>query len=66
MYTSIFLKFLSSQTFAKSRQLWDLINIISSTYSILTHEAMKVAGETWQRSRRILLAAGSYIQPCFD
>ena len=30
---------------------------------VLTHEAMKVAGKIWQRSRRILPAAGSYIQP---
>ena len=29
---SIFFKFLSSQSFLKSRRLWDLINIISSTY----------------------------------
>ena len=33
---------------------------------ILTREAMKVAGKTWQRSRRTSLAAGSYIHPwCF-
>ena len=29
---SVFFKFLSSQSFVKSRQLWDLINIISLTY----------------------------------
>ena len=40
----------------------DLINIISS--AVLTRKAMKVAGETWQRSRRTSPAAGSYIQPC--
>ena len=33
-----------------------------SSQHILTHEAMKVATETWQRSRRTSLAAGSYIQ----
>ena len=27
---------------------------------------MKVAGETWQRSRRTSPAAGSYIQPCIN
>jgi len=31
---------------------------------IFTHEAMKVASETWQRSPQTLPAAGSYIQPC--
>ena len=33
---------------------------------ILTREAMKVAGKTWQRSRRTSLAASYYIhvQPC--
>ena len=36
----------------------DLINIIS----VRALEAMKVAGETLQRSRRISPAAGSYIQ----
>ena len=37
----------------------DLINIIS----VRALEAMKVAGETLQRSRRISPAAGSYLQP---
>ena len=46
----------------KSRWLWNLINIISNLQHILTHEAMNIAGETWQRSRRSSLAAGSYIQ----
>ena len=36
----------------------DLINIISVL------EAMRVASETLQRSRRTLPAAGSYLQPC--
>ena len=36
----------------------------SSPQHILTHEAMKVGGETWQRSQQTSLAAGSYIQPC--
>ena len=31
---------------------------------IETREATKVAGETWQRSRRTSPAAGSYVQPC--
>ena len=31
---------------------------------ILARQAMKVAGETWQRSRQTSPAAGSYIQPC--
>ena len=35
-----------------------------SSRHILAREAMKVAGETWQRSRRTSPAAGSYIQPC--
>ena len=39
----------------------DLINIIS----VRALEAMKVAGETLQRSQRISPAAGSYLQPCF-
>ena len=38
----------------------DLINIIS----VRALEAMKVAGETLQRSRRTSPAAGSYQQPC--
>ena len=38
----------------------DLINIIS----VRALEAMKVAGETLQRSRRTSPAAGSYLQPC--
>ena len=29
---SVFFKFLSHQSFVKSRRLWDLINIIISTY----------------------------------
>ena len=33
---------------------------------MLTHEAMNVAGKTWQRSRQTLWAPGSYIQPCDD
>ena len=37
----------------------DLINIIS----VRALEAMKVAGETLQRSRRTSPAAGSYLQP---
>ena len=45
---SVFFKFLSIWSFVKSSRLWDLLNIIS--LHILTHEAMKVAGETWQRS----------------
>ena len=40
----------------------DLINIIS----IKALEAMKVASKTWQRSRRISPAAGSYLQPCIN
>ena len=47
---SVFFKFLSSGIFVKSRQLWDLINIISSTH--LTCEAMKVADKTSQSSWR--------------
>ena len=35
-----------------------------SSQHILAREAMKVAGETWQRSRRTSPADGSYIQPC--
>ena len=40
----------------------DLINIIS----IQALEAMKVASKTWQRSRRISLAVGSYLQLCIN
>ena len=40
----------------------DLINIIS----IQAIEAMKVASKTWQGSRRISPAAGSYLQPCIN
>ena len=38
----------------------DLINIIT----VRAFEAMKVAGETLQRSRRTSPAAGAYLQPC--
>ena len=62
---SIFFKFLSNQGFEKSRRLWDLINIISSTYisNLDSSEAMKVASEMWQGSWWTSPAAGSYIQP---
>ena len=50
----VFFRFLSSQSFVKSRGLWDLINIISSTYL-----------DSWsnESSRRTSPAAGYYIQP---
>ena len=35
-----------------------------SSQHIWTREAVKVAGETWQRSQRSSPAAGSNIQPC--
>ena len=57
--TSVFFKFLSRQSFVKSRRLWvHLLNVI-----ILTREAMKVAGKIWQRTQGSSPAAGSYVQP---
>ena len=60
---SFFVKFLSSQRFfLKSRRLWDVINIISLTYRILTSEAMNVvsreAGELRQLPALIYNPAG--------
>ena len=56
----VFFKFCSSRSFVKSRWLWDLIT--ASPRYILTSEAIKVAGETWQRSWWTLPTTGSYIQ----
>ena len=50
---SVFFKFLRSQSFVKSRWLWDPKNIISSTYLDSSSN-----GSSWRTS----LAAGSYIQ----